>query len=74
MKYTSFMFVEDGSVDTEHLISDLKEHNPEIKVVIYRQGSTMPTLISPEEKIDSGKSSAVGFCLEEEKENDRSAD
>lgn len=50
MKYTSFMFVEDGSVDTEHLISDLKEHNPEIKVVIYRQGSTMPTLISHEEK------------------------
>lgn len=40
-----FIFVEDGSVDADELEESLSTSNPEIKVVIYRQGSQRPELI-----------------------------
>ena len=36
-----FMFVEDGSIK-EKDIKEIKRRNPEIKVIIYRQGSPAP--------------------------------
>lgn len=39
-----FLFVEDGSVDSDELTERLADTNPEIKVVIYRQGSARPQL------------------------------
>lgn len=39
-----FLFVEDGSVDCDDLTADLERQNPEIKVVIYRQGAREPQL------------------------------
>ena len=41
---TKFLYVEDGSVDVDELASDLYMTNPEIKIVVYRQGSTIPVL------------------------------
>lgn len=38
-----FLFIEDGSIDLTEL-KDLKRRNPEIKIVIYRQGSATPIL------------------------------
>lgn len=43
MPVEQFLFIEDGSVDLTEL-KDLKRRNPEIKIVIYRQGSVPPTL------------------------------
>ena len=43
--YTKFLFCEDGSVDTDYLEKDLRKHNPEIKVVVYRQGASVPLLV-----------------------------
>lgn len=40
-----FLFIEDGSVNADELINDLALKNPEIKVVVFRQGSTPPQLI-----------------------------
>ena len=42
-----FLFIEDGSVDTDELIAELENRNPEIKVVVYRQGSHIPVLEEP---------------------------
>lgn len=47
--YTKFLFVEEGSVDTDSLEKDLRKHNPEIKVVVYRQGAVMPQLVDIKE-------------------------
>lgn len=44
-KIIKFLFVEDGSVDADELINDLAVSNPEIKVIVYRQGSQMPKLV-----------------------------
>lgn len=44
-----FLFVEDGSVDSDKLIETLGTKNPEIEVVIYRQGASMPKLIDKEQ-------------------------
>ena len=38
-----FLFIEDGSVDLKKL-KDLKRRNPEIKIVVYKQGSVPPIL------------------------------
>ena len=38
-----FMFVEDGSIK-ETDIKEIKRRNPEIKVIIYRQGSPAPII------------------------------
>ena len=47
--YTKFLFCEDGSVDTDSLEKDLRKHNPEIKVVVYRQGASVPLLVDIKE-------------------------
>lgn len=39
-----FIFIEDGSVDLDELRERL-ESNPEIAVVVYRQGSVPPQLV-----------------------------
>ena len=44
--YTKFLFVEDGSVDSDNLIEDLKIKNPEIKVVIYRKSAEKPIILN----------------------------
>lgn len=38
----ALLFVEDGSVNIEKLRRTLKKRNPEIEIVVYRQGSAMP--------------------------------
>lgn len=43
-KVKKFLFVEDGSVDTDELGRQL-ENNPEIAIVVYRQGSLPPQLV-----------------------------
>ena len=43
--YKKFMFVEDGSVDIDYLIEELDTKNPDIKVIVYRQGSKPPFII-----------------------------
>lgn len=40
-----FIFVEDGSVDADELMETLAVSNPEIKVVVYRQGGRPPELV-----------------------------
>lgn len=46
--YTKFLFVEDGSMFLE-TINAIEEHNPEIKVVVYRQGANAPQLVDIKE-------------------------
>ena len=43
MPVEQFLFIEDGSIDLKEL-KDLKIRNPEIKIVVYRQGSVPPIL------------------------------
>lgn len=43
-KIKKFLFIEDGSVDLDELRERL-ESNPEIAVVVYRQGSVPPQLV-----------------------------
>ena len=43
--YKKFMFVEDGSIETDELIFELEKTNPEIKVIVYRMGARQPELI-----------------------------
>ena len=43
MPVEQFLFIEDGSIDLKEL-KDLKRRNPEIKIVVYRQGSVPPIL------------------------------
>lgn len=38
-----FMFVEDGSLKEED-IKEIKRRNPEVKIVVYRQGSPAPII------------------------------
>nr|DAN09195.1 MAG TPA: hypothetical protein [Caudoviricetes sp.] len=47
-KVKQFLFVEDGSVDTDELGRQLG-NNPEIAIVVYRQGSTPPQLVDVKE-------------------------
>ena len=44
VKYEKFLFIEDGSVDIDEL-EDLNFKNPEIKIIIYRQGSARPEIV-----------------------------
>lgn len=44
-KKTKFLFVEDGTIDLEKVEQSLAVTNPEIKVVVYRQGGSVPQLI-----------------------------
>ena len=43
-----FLFIEDGSVDVDELAERLEATNPEILIVVYRQGSDRPQLINIE--------------------------
>lgn len=43
-KVKKFLFVEDGSVDLDELETKLA-NNPEIAIVVYRQGSLPPQLV-----------------------------
>lgn len=47
-KVKKFLFIEDGSVDTDELGWRL-ENNPEIAIVVYRQGSMPPQLVDVKE-------------------------
>lgn len=40
-----FLYIEDGSVDIDQIISELERTNPEIKVIVYRSGANMPKLL-----------------------------
>ena len=42
-----FLFIEDGSVLSE-TVEEVEQRNPEIKVIIYRQGASMPNLVGVE--------------------------
>lgn len=64
--YKKFLLVEDGSVEFEKLKRDLKKHNPEIRIIVYRAGAAVPQLIPVEE--DHGTVAAIGFVAEEEEE------
>ena len=44
-----FLFIEDSSVDIDELKDKLYYSNPEIKVVVYRQGCNPPKLIDNKE-------------------------
>lgn len=44
----TFIFVEDGSVDIDELQDELGN---DVRVVPYRQGATMPTIIQPAEPV-----------------------
>lgn len=44
-----FLFIEDGSVEVAELEEKLSYSNPEIKVVVYRQGCNQPRLIDNKE-------------------------
>ena len=48
-----FLFVEDGTVDVDNLEEDLGTKNPEIKLVVYRQGAKTPKLVDIRAKVDS---------------------
>lgn len=51
-KVKRFLFVEDGSVDVDELVDELTaqlENDPEIVIVVYRQGSTPPRLVDVKE-------------------------
>lgn len=39
-----FLYIEDGSCDIDDLIEKLGNTNPEIKVIVYRQGTQPPIL------------------------------
>lgn len=47
--YKKILLVEDGSVDIDALSEDLAQCNPEIKIIVYRQGSPCPQIIDIDE-------------------------
>ena len=67
--YKKFLLVEDGSVEFEKLKRDLKKHNPEIRIIVYRAGAAVPQLIPVEE--EHGTVAAIGFVAEEEEEDEQ---
>ena len=67
--YKKFLLVEDGSVEFEKLKRDLKKHNPEIRIIVYRAGAAVPQLIPVEE--ERGTVAAIGFVAEEEEEEEQ---
>ena len=66
--YKKFLLIEDGSVDLETLSEDLQEKNPEIRIIVYRQGSAIPQLLSLEN--EQGAVTAIGFMAEEDEEGE----
>lgn len=53
--YKSILYVEDGSVDVDQLEQDLGD---DVYVVVYRQGSTPPKLVQPEQPLEGVLDSA----------------
>jgi len=49
LPYEKFLLIEDGSVDLDDLKEELEKTNPEIKVVVYRQGAVRPLLVDIKE-------------------------
>ena len=49
-----FLFIEDGSADVEELKASLAVKNPEIFVVVYRQGSKPPEIVNNTNNIFEG--------------------
>lgn len=47
---TKFLYVEDGSVDLDLLEEQLFITNPEIQIVVYRQGGNPPIFIDKEKQ------------------------
>ena len=47
--YKKFLFIEDGSVDIDELELRLADSNPEIKIVVFRNGAMMPQLVEVED-------------------------
>lgn len=45
LPYEKFLLIEDGSVDLGELKEELEKTNPEIKIIIYRQGSVRHFLV-----------------------------
>ena len=46
-KIKKFLFIEDGSVLSE-IVEEVERRNPEIKVIVYRQGAAAPILVEVE--------------------------
>lgn len=46
-KIKKFLFIEGGSVLSE-TVEEVERRNPEIKVIIYRQGAAAPILVEAE--------------------------
>lgn len=46
-KIKKFLFIEAGSVLSE-TVEEVERRNPEIKVIIYRQGAAAPILVEVE--------------------------
>ena len=67
--FKKFLLIEDGSVNTERLKKDLKKRNPEIGIIVYRQGASIPHLLHLEE--EQRTVAAIGFMAEEEGETER---
>ncbi len=44
-----FLFIEDGTIDINELKEKLYYSNPEIKIVVYRQGANPPRLVDNKE-------------------------
>ena len=44
-KIKKFLYVEDGSVDYDELVERIERTNPEIYVILYRQGAIPPQLV-----------------------------
>ncbi|MDE6399133.1 MAG: hypothetical protein K2L51_07415 [Clostridiales bacterium] len=49
LPYEKFLLIEDGSVDLDELKEELEKTNPEIKIIVYRQGSVRPLLVDIKE-------------------------
>lgn len=49
-KKTKLLFVEDGTIDLEKVEQSLAVTNPEIKVIVYKQGAREPQLIDVSNK------------------------
>lgn len=61
--YSKFLMVEDGSIDVDDLQKDLKENNPDIKVIVYRNGSKAPYLVNNVSNIASDIKEAISGLI-----------
>lgn len=68
MKYKKLLLVEDGSVDVEKVVEDLKDEP--IYIVVYRQGARIPEVIDLTSEYEGEKSPAIGFEVESERDEE----